>query len=122
MISLIVCGTLFLLGIIVAYVSANKYCDNDRVGLGAAITIVSFTIGLASILYGYCVFDKANCVIEKQQIEIGLKTDAYLLFIDAAYKHNREINVGNNYWCRFTIEDREDFKIDIDNYIKIERV
>ena len=32
-------------------------------------------------------------------------------------KNNDNVDFGNNYWCRFNIEDRSEYKIDIDKYI-----
>lgn len=54
---------------------------------------------------------------KKNQIEYILENAPSLFAIEQAEEYNYSIDYGNNYWCRFNIEDRDIYKIDIEKYI-----
>lgn len=55
---------------------------------------------------------------EKSQIEYLLENNPSMYVVKLAEKYNNKVQDGNNYWCRFTIENRDEYLIDIDDYIK----
>ena len=69
---------------------------------------------LISLEFGYYSFDRESFLQEKAEIEYLLeKNNADLSLFREAEKHNIRVDNGNNLWCRFEIEDRSEYKIDI---------
>ena len=55
---------------------------------------------------------------EKSQIEYLLENSPNMYVIKLAEKYNSKVQNGNDYWCRFTIENRDEYLIDIDTFIE----
>ena len=54
---------------------------------------------------------------EKHYIETLLEQQPDLYVIEKAQEYNEDVNEYNDMWCRFTIEDRSEYLIDIGYYI-----
>ena len=89
-------------------------------GMGVCIGVALFFIILLAISLGNGIsIKKQNINIQKKEyIEYALENNPSLYVFEQAQDYNREIEAGNNLWCRFNIEDRSEYKIDIDKYIR----
>jgi len=87
------------------------------------LTIGFIIILVTSLFVGKSIAkkDTVKYLTEKEQIEYILENKISLYSIEKAKEYNRKVQNGNNYWCRFNIEDRSAYLIDIDSYIKLER-
>lgn len=114
MIATIVCGTLIILSFIL-FLLAIKY-DADGIGkfILLLLLISSSCVLIGSLLSGYTFEPNLQ---EKQAIETLLEVDPNLYNIEKAKEYNKDIQFGNNLWCRFTLEDRSEYIIDIDIYL-----
>lgn len=114
MIATIVCGCSIILSFIV-FLLVIKYNEDD---LGTFISLLllisSSCVLIGSLLSGYTF--KPN-LQEKQAIETLLEADPNLYNIEKAEEYNRDVQFGNSLWCRFTVEDRSEYIIDIDIYL-----
>lgn len=77
------------------------------------ISVMTITIGL-SVGYSH----KLPNILGKQDL-----IDSYILcpceyHLDKVKKWNEDVNYGNNKWCRFKLDDRSEYLIDIDKLLK----
>jgi len=117
MIATIICGVLILLciaGIIIFF-------DNEKITRLSLGVITVLVMILAVALGTGRSISKVNTekyFLEKEHIEYMLENKPDLYIIEQAKSYNHKIQIGNNYWCRFNIEDRSAYLIDIEKYIK----
>ena len=119
MIALIIGVILFISGVALL-ICGVKYGDDGCVGGGVIFTIVPFAFVLLALLAGASIY-KTNTkkkLEEKRYIEYCLETQPSYYVIQEAEHYNNSIERGNNYFCRFNIEDRSEFIINIDDYLK----
>jgi len=116
MIALIVCGLIIVLTIIIVIISYKKYDTSLAPIFG--ITAIMLIIISVSHIAGYKTYNRAQMKYKKEQYEI-LLTEGHLSkeLFDEIEVHNSNIDFGNNLWSRFNIEDREEYKIDINEYL-----
>lgn len=116
MIALIVLG---ILAIVVILVGIALILDGDDGFVGAfafASILICILIG-SLVLGGSIKKSKFDYFEEREQIECLLENHLNYDTIEKAKSYNDNVEIGNNYWCRFSIEDRSEYKIDIDKYI-----
>lgn len=114
MIATIICGCLIILSCVLIFLTV-KYDAEDILGVILIFLLVSNSIVLmGSLLSGYSFEPNLQ---EKHAIETLLEVDPNLYNIEKAKEYNKDVQFGNNLWCRFTIEDRSDYLIDIDIYL-----
>jgi len=119
MIATIVIGLL----LIIAILALILFCCNEIIeGISIIILlitglIIALVISL-SMGKSFTKKDMTKYLTEKEQIEYLLENKLSLYSIEQAENYNYKIQQGNNYWCRFNIEDRSAYLIDIDSYIK----
>ena len=121
MIAVIIGIPLILLSIIL--VAFGFVLDKEKPFFaGLTIFIVVCVVLTISLTSGKSIYKKDNTklIMEKEQIEYLLENNISFYVIEQAREYNREIDRGNNLWCRFSIENRDDYKIDIDNYLNKE--
>lgn len=117
MIATIICGILILLciaGLII-------FIDEEKMTLAILGVITTLVMILAVSLGIGRSISKDNTekyFLEKEHIEYMLENKPDLYIIEQAKSYNHKIQIGNNNWCRFTIEDRSAYLIDIDSYLK----
>ena len=116
MIALIVLGIIAIAMILVGI----ALIVNDEDGfIGAfAFALILICILVGCLMLGESI-EKSNFDYfeEKAQIECLLENHLNYDTIKKAKAYNDNVDFGNNYWCRFNIEDRSEYKIDIDKYI-----
>lgn len=123
MIAVIIGIPLILLSIIL--VAFGFVLDKEKPFFaGLTIFIVVCVVLTISLTSGKSIYKKDNTklIMEKEQIEYLLENNISFYVIEQAREYNREIDRGNNLWCRFSIENRDDYKIDIDNYLEKEKL
>lgn len=116
MIATITLGSLIILAIVAIIL---VWYDDEITGWLIILTLVCGFFLAISLAFGGSI-TKTNItkkLLEKDQIEYLLENNLNLYVIEEAKEYNSSIDYGNNYWCRFTIEDRDIYKIDIDKYI-----
>ena len=119
MIAVIIGSVLFVLGAIILIVGIIGGSENVA-GLGiVGIVVCAFLIPVC-LITGRSIHKKdiSKDLLRKEQIEYLLENAPSLYTVEEARKYNNSIEEGNNYLCRFTREDRSEYKIDIDSYIK----
>lgn len=117
----VIVGSMFFVLTVIAFVTAFK----DRGDIAAASVGILTFIAMAIVIIlplsiGKSIYKQDNRRIlrEKESIEYILETQPSYYIIKEAETYNSNIELGNNYFCRFSIEDRSEFKIDIDKYLK----
>ena len=119
MIAVIIGGILFILGVIILIVAIIGGSDTAA-GLGVAGIATCVLLIPICLITGRSIHkkDMSEYLLRKEQIEYLLENAPSLYTVEEARKYNNSIEQGNNYLCRFTLEDRSEYKIDIDGYIK----
>ena len=118
MIAIIVLG---IIAIIMIILGISLILDHDDGFIGAFV-FASFVICVLAgslVLGGSIKKSNFDYYEEKAQIECLLENHLNYDTIKKAKSYNDNVEIGNNYWCRFNIEDRSEYKIDIDSYIKL---
>ena len=82
--------------------------------------IISFWC-IITLVISYCIGYNLPNTFEKYIIENELEQEVSVELIERALNYNKRIDFGNNLWCRFSIEDRNEYKIDIQYYIDLPR-
>lgn len=120
MIATIVIGILFIFIITVIILCSER--TTDIIGLLSSVGIGLIIALVMSLSTGKSITKKdiTKYLTEKEQIEYILENKLSLYSIEQAKEYNHKIQEGNNYWCRFNIEDRGAYLIDIDSYIKLD--
>lgn len=118
MIAVIVCSIVFIMEIILI-ICGDTNKTSEFLGMGIVVTVFSIFIVAAALCCGKSIYKKDNTkiLIGKENIEYLLKFKPSLYIIKEAETFNTNLEFGNNYFCRFSKEDRSEFKIDIDKYI-----
>ena len=114
MIAIIVCGIFIIISTLFAIEGIVKRDENEFVALPIIVAIVSIIALSISLGWGN---KSITTLEEKEQIECLLENHLNYDTIHRAKVYNDNVEFGNNYWCRFNIEDRSEYKIDIDKYI-----
>lgn len=80
---------------------------------------IGWVLGLLSVItiFLYLGYSFKPNLQEKHYIETLLEQQPDLYVIEKAQEYNEDVNEYNDLWCRFTIEDRSEYLIDIDYYI-----
>lgn len=116
-----------IIGIIVFIISVTLIvfaCICDKNGPFAVGVVMFFIICFmlpVSLIAGRSIYKRNNTemLVKREQIKYLLKNNTSIYVIEQAQYYNNEVDFGNNLWCRFSIEDRSEYKIDIDKYIKV---
>ena len=119
MITLIISVILVILGIIL-FIIALLIDSEKALATGLCLILIPTFITITCLVFGKSIYKQDVDLKEKEQIEYLLENRLDLYSIEQAEDYNKEIEFGNNYWCRFNIEDRSEYKIDIDKYLKKE--
>ncbi len=121
MISLIV-GLIMLSMGLLAIVLYVKHDDDIKLTFLFFIAAVCFAasiyIPLISLSFGMSIHKQKNMLFKKYIIETVLNNEVSYDIIKEAEKYNHDVQYGNNYWCRFNIEDRSEYIINIDSYLE----
>ena len=122
MIATIVCSILVILAVLLIIVAFM--IDNGSPVCASIILLCIVALVLPiSLVNGKSLYKQdmqdvlKKYLVEKEEIEYILENHPSMYIIDQAKAYNSKIEVGNNYWCRFNIEDRSEYLIDIDYYI-----
>ena len=118
MIALIVCIFLTILAVLLL-ILYSKTLDEVLLSIGVPLFFVVGLVLFTSLGVGTSIHrqNTTKYIAEKEQIEYMLENKPSIYVIDQAKRFNNNIQCGNNYWCRFTIEDRSEYMIDIDSYV-----
>ena len=114
MIATIICGCLIILGCVFLFLAVKYDAEDIWNAILIFLVVSNSIILLGSILSGYTFEPNLQ---EKHAIETLLEVDPNLYNIEKAKEYNKDVQFGNNLWCRFTIEDRSEYIIDIDSYL-----
>lgn len=121
MISLII-GIIMLLIGIMAIIIYIKNDDDIKLTflffISAFCIICSIYIPLISLRCGMSIYKQRDMLLKKHIIETVLNNEVSYDIIKEAEKYNHDVQYGNNYWCRFNIEDRSEYIINIDSYLE----
>lgn len=101
---------------IVLIILGLKESEDTAAAAGVGIICLAILLIMISLGFGYT-FNKEDKLREKKQLEYLLENKIDLYVIEKAETHNRNVTYGNNLWCRFTIDDREEYIIDINKYL-----
>ena len=116
MIATIVCSISIAICICVIIYYAKVHDDAPPVFIWITTASTILTLFL-SLFAGYSKPNQEE-IIETERYEYMLengKIDTEL--VKDIFEHNRSVEIGNNLWCRFTIEDRGEYIIDLDEYL-----
>lgn len=113
MISVIIGLVFCLLGIIIIVISIVE----DEDGLAAGLVIILAALFVVGFSHGMGYKSFSPNLEEKAYIENALKTNPSMFIIEKAEDYNKNIDSGNNLWCRFSKEDRSVYYIDINSFI-----
>ena len=117
MLATIFCSFVFILALFVYSASETKGFQIMS-AIGSVFAISFLVISLASGGSVKKFNNEDKLLRERHKIEILLEVDYCYDTIKDAVNYNKKVDNGNNYWCRFKLEDRSYLKIDIDSYIK----
>ena len=117
MIAVIISIILVIVGVVVIIYNHVNYSITS--GLGLLCITVAFWISLTALIIGQSIYkqDNTKLLMEKQTIEYVLENKPDYYIFEKAKEYNHEVNNGNNYFCRFNIEDRSEFEINIGKYL-----
>ena len=118
MIAVIIGIVMVVMGILLLIFGIKDDMD-DLVGFGVGVLLAVILVITLPLLCGKSIYktDTTKLLTEKENIEYLLETKPSLYAIKEAETYNSNIEFGNNYFCRFSKEDRSEFKINIDKYI-----
>lgn len=119
MITLIISIIAVILGIIL-FIIALLIDEEKALVAGLCLILMPTFITITCLVFGKSIYKQNVDLREKEQIEYLLENRLDMYAIAQAEDYNKAIEFGNNYWCRFNIEDRSEYKIDIDKYLKKE--
>jgi len=114
MIATIVGSIVVLLCIGVIIVFHKEAYSGNVLGFGFGISIAAIFIAAMSITAGYA---PRESTYTKEQICLLLRHSLSTETIKLAENYNENLEFGNNYWCRFTLRDLSEDRIDIDYYL-----
>ena len=115
MIATIIFGILIIIGIII-FIDSLHNNDFSTTGLFGFFTVLFIILLFTSLMVGY---SWEGDIVEKKRIEYIIEnTTPNWDALKEAQEYNKDVMSGNNYWCRFTIEDRSEWLIDIDKYLQ----
>lgn len=77
------------------------------------VSIMAIAISL-SVGYGH----KLPNILGKQDLIDSYISCPCKYHLDEIEKWNEDVNYGNNKWCRFKLDDRSEYLIDIDKLLK----
>lgn len=119
MIATIVLGISLIIVITLAIILCREE-SGEGIGTCAIFSIAFILVLILSLCAGESIYKQDNTKLleEKEYIEYCLDSKPSLYVIEQAKEYNYKVQDGNNYWCRFNIEDRNEYLIDIDKYIK----
>jgi len=86
--------------------------------ISAYCFMFALVISIGSLYCGRSIYKQKDMLIKKHITEIVLNNEVSYDTIKEAEKYNRDVQYGNNYWCRFNIEDRSEYIINIDSYLE----
>lgn len=117
MIATIVLGIAILITISIAIYSIKKM---DCEALFIPVLMAGFFIGIiaGSLYNGYSPEIMDNWEYRKADLIRNYNECPCEYHLDNIQKYNRNIETGNNLWCRFKIDDRSYAIIDIDGLLK----
>ena len=118
MIAVIIGVVMVVMGILLLIFGIKDNFD-ELVGIGGGVLLAVILVITLPLLCGKSIYktDTTKLLPEKENIEYLLETKPSLYAIKEAETYNSNIEFGNSYFCRFSKEDRSEFKIDIDKYI-----
>ena len=117
MIAVIVCSLLFILAVLLIIVAIVIADDTPVWVCIVLVCIVAFVLPI-SLVNGKSIYkqDVSEYIAEKEEIEYILENKPSMYIIEQAKEYNNKVQTGNNLWCRFNIEDRSEYMIDINSY------
>lgn len=119
MIATITGGILVLIGVILFIISIKiEDVERSEVVLVAGILpiILAIILFMLVVWNGYC-FTR-DLLEKKEKLELILEYDTSYYVVEKVIDYNEDVNRYNNYFYRFTIEDRGEWLIDIDKYLE----
>ena len=116
MIALLVC--IIFIVVSVALMASDVEDEKRLFTIGIICFAVTVVILLTSLIVGSSIKKREKKYLyERHKIVLVLEQELSEESICDAQEFNKEIEFGNNYWSRFSIEDREYLKIDINSYL-----
>lgn len=106
----------FIIGIIIIVNGIRENSEDGDFLAGGAFIVISLGVIIPTLIYGYSFEGNP---IEKARIEYEIE-NTYPNFdaLKEAQEYNKSVNDNNNYWFRFTIEDRSQWLIDVNKYLE----
>lgn len=115
MIALIVCGLCFVLSIVVAILFFH-YDMDELEFIPVSVFLISIMIFITSILIGYR--NRTIDILDRDDLIRNYLNCKCVKHLEKIEEWNSDVNYGNNKWCRFSIEDRSEYLINIDDLLK----
>lgn len=115
MIATIVCGLFLILAIVLIILSVINFGEPLVIGFvlgGATLLILA-----VSLCNGYIPYH-SDILKKKEDLIVLYQNCPCKSHIRDIIYHNNKVENGNNLWCRFTIEDRSEYKINITELLK----
>ena len=104
--------------IIISSVHDNEitWCIFSILGATAGVALI-LIVGL-TFTYNTTGYSKQGLLKEKEKLEFYLdQKDKYFFdYLSKAKMHNEIVEIGNNKWYRWSIEDRSEYMIDVEYY------
>lgn len=115
---LLIIGIILLLIFVPVFIIGIKEGDDGAFTVGLSLIMIILVV--VPMLIGFVGYGKVNKKYseEKERLEYQLdKKDKYFFtYLDEAENHNNGVNMGNNIFFRFKVEDRSKYEIDIEYY------
>ena len=118
MIATIAVGIFIIMGIVMVIIGI-KGKSSEFIAPGILLMAGMSVFLFIALGQGISIYkcDNTKRLQEKEMIEYCLENNPSYYIIQEAEEYNKDVEQSNNYFHRFTIEDRSEFKIDIDKYI-----
>ena len=109
-----------LIGSIFIFIEGLKAHEDSLWTLGIFVFVLFSAMLLLGLNAGESIYkqDLKRINARKESIVLTLENSPSTFIIKEAEDYNRDIEHGNNYFFRFNIEDRSEFLIDIDSYLR----
>lgn len=113
MIALIVCGIVFILSLILFVLcicDGSKHFKMSLACMFIAINVLIFSLSCGT-LASFNEYERQDLINNY----LNCPCEYHLKEVE---NYNEWINFGNNLWCKFKIDDRSDWEINIDELLK----
>ena len=115
LIVMIILSAILILGLVSAFI--EKWCIEDKI-IFSVLLFGCISLFVVALIGGKSIYkqDTTELLKEKTQIEYLLENNFNEAAIKMAEKYNEKVDSGNDYFFRFDIENRSEFKISLEKY------